>query len=111
MGRNLEPHEIALLLLMYDRGIVGKAGYINIAHVASRIKWQKIQSTFGTKDSIDKAARKLVKKMYLSDDGKSMKVLYVDKIGVDFCKGYLATFPTAMQDLEAKLYHRQGIND
>lgn len=100
---DLEPHEIAVLLLMYDRGIIGKAGYTSLEMVRSKVKWQYIQSAFGIKGSFDRTARKLVKRMYLSDDGKSMAVLYLDKLGVLYVKGYLQQHPTALTDLEAKL--------
>lgn len=88
---------------MYDRGIIGKSNYIPIQKVASKVKWQQIQGTFGIKDSLDKVARRLVKKMYLSDDGKSMAVLYLDKYGALYVNEYFKTNPTALTDLEAKL--------
>lgn len=100
---DLEPYEIAVLLLMYDRGIIGKPGYTSIQIVRSKVRWQDIQSAFGIKHSFDKVARRLVKKMYLSDDGKSMAVLYLDKLGALYVKGYLQQYPTALKDLEAKL--------
>jgi hypothetical protein len=89
--------------MMFNRGIIGKPNYIGIEKVASKVKWQQIQSAFGTKDSLDKVARKLVKRMLLSDDGKSMAVLYVDKYGAMFIEQYLKIHPTAVTDLEAKL--------
>jgi len=100
---DLEPHEIALLLMMYDRGIIGKSNYIAIEKVASKVKWQQIQGAFGIKDSLDKVARRLVKKLYLSDDGKSMAVLYLDKYGALYVEQYLKDNPAAISDLEAKL--------
>ena len=101
--RDLEPHEIAFLLMMYNRGVIGKPNYIGIEKVASKVKWQQIQAAYGTRDSLDKVARRLVKKMLLSDDGKSMAVLYLDKYGALFVEEYLKVNPTALSDLESKL--------
>jgi hypothetical protein len=100
---DLEPYEIALLLLMHDRGIIGQPNYVSIQKVASKVKWQQVQSAYGIKDGLEKVARRLVKMKLLSDAGKSMEVLYVDQFGTLFVEGYLRTNPTAMADLEAKL--------
>lgn len=100
---DLQAHEIALMLMMYDKGIIGKSGYTGIEKVAGRIRWADIQRAYGIHDSIDSVARRLVKAKLLSDDGKSMAVLYLDKLGTNFCKQYLYENPTAFADLEAKL--------
>ena len=41
--------------------------------------------------------------MLLSDDGKSMKVLYPDKMEVSFVVGYIKQNPNAFKDLEGRL--------
>ncbi|MGI0070328.1 MAG: hypothetical protein ACREAN_08760, partial [Nitrosopumilaceae archaeon] len=66
--------------------------------VRSVIKWQKIASAYHIKKSFDKIARGLVKKKLLSDDGKSMQVLYLDKLGADYVIGHLDENPNAMVD-------------
>ncbi|MFY3740458.1 MAG: hypothetical protein HMLIMOIP_000896 [Candidatus Nitrosomirales archaeon] len=88
---------------MYDEHLIGKAGYKAIQHVRSKIKWDDVASAFKVKDSFDKVARKLVKRMLLSDDGKSMQVLYLDKLGVDFVVAYIGQNPNVFKDLEEKL--------
>ena len=60
-------------------------------------------AAYKVKGSFESIARKLVKKKLLSDDGKSMEVLYLDKLGVDFIVEYLNRNPGAMRDLEEKL--------
>lgn len=100
---DLEPYEIAFLLKMYDEGLIGKAKYKATQHVASKIKWQQIQRAFKVKKSFDSVARKLVKRRLLSDDGKSMQVLYLDKFGVYYVVEYLHIHPDAMKQLEEKI--------
>jgi len=99
----LKDYEIAILLKMFDEGIIGKSGYISLQKVRSKIIWTKIASVYKTKKSFDSIARKLVKKKLLSDDGKSMAVLYLDKLGVDFVVGYLDENKNAFRDLESRL--------
>lgn len=100
---DLRPHEIALLLIMYDRGIIGMPGYTSIERVRSKVKWQQIQAAYGIKNSLESVARHLVKRKLLSDDGKSLAVLYLDRLGTYFVTEYLAVNPRAFSDLEAKL--------
>lgn len=99
----LEPYEIAVLLKMYDEQIIGKAGYKPTQRVRSKIRWQEIAGAYKVKDSFESIARKLVKKKLLSDEGKSMEVLYLDKLGLDFIVEYLHRNPDAMKDLGEKL--------
>ncbi len=101
--RELEKYQIAVILKMYDEQIIGKAGYMAIQDVRSKIKWQQMVSAYKIKDNFESVARGLVKRKLLSDDGKSMAVLYLDKLGVDFVRGYLENFPNAMKELEALL--------
>ncbi len=100
---DLRPYEIAILLKMYDEHLIGKAGYKATQLVRSKIKWHKIASAYRIKDSFESVARKLVKMKLLSDDGKSMQVLYLDKLGVGFVVAYLEHNPSAMKELEEKL--------
>jgi len=96
----LQSYEIAILLQMYNERIIGKAGYMNIHKVRNKIMWINIASHYRIKDSFDSIARRLVKRKLLSDDGKSMAVLYLDKLGVNFVVGYLSQNPNAQRDLE-----------
>ena len=96
----LKPYEIAILLQMYDERIIGPSGYTSLQTVRSKINWKKIASFYRVKESFDTVARRLVKKRLLSDDGKSLQVLFLDKLGVDFVVGYLDENPNAMKDLE-----------
>lgn len=97
---SLKPYEIAVLLQMYDERIIGPSGYTSLQTVRSKINWKKISSHYGVKESFDTVARRLVKKQLLSDDGKSMQVLFLDKLGVDFVVGYLDVNPNSFTDLE-----------
>jgi len=99
----LEDYEIAILLKMYDEQIIGMRGYLGLERVRSKIQWQNIARAYKTKKSFDSVTRKLVKRKLLSDDGKSMAVLCLDKLGVDFAVGYLDENPNAMKDLETKM--------
>ncbi|GEM_PF-1150201 len=103
----LKPYEIALLLQMYNEGIIGKRGYTSIHKVRSKTRWQQIASAYNIKDSFDNVARYLVKRKLLSDDGKSLAVLYLDKLGVDFVLAYLKQNPSAFKDLEDKIRERR----
>ena len=97
---SLKPYEIAVLLQMYDERIIGPSGYTSLQTVRSKINWKKLSSNYRVKESFDTVARRLVKKRLLSDDGKSMKVLFLDKLGVDFVLGYLDENPNSFKDLE-----------
>jgi len=99
----MENHEIAILLLMYDLQIIGDRGYTSFHRVRTKTKWQKIASIYRTRESFKTVTRRLANKGYLSDKGKSMAVLSLTKIGVDYVVGYLELYPNAMRELEAKL--------
>lgn len=99
----LENYEIAILLKMYDEKIIGKPGYTSTQKVRSKIHWERISSAYKIRKSFDMIARKLVKRRLLSDDGKSMQVLYLDKFGVDFVVAYIKQNPDALRELESKL--------
>lgn len=100
---DLEEYEIAILLQMYDKWIVGKENYISIEKVSSKIKWQDIARAYRVKKKFKSVAHGLVNKLLLSDDGKSMAVLYLDKLGVDFVEIWVKLHPSSMKDLENKL--------
>ena len=99
----LEDYEIAILLKMYDKQIIGMRGYMSLERVRSKIQWQNITRAYKIKKSFDSVTRKLVKKRLLSDDGKSMAVLCLDKFGVDYVVGYLDEHPNAMNELDEKM--------
>lgn len=99
----LEEYEIAVLLQMYDKWIVGKENYISIEKTSSKIKWQEIARAYRVKKKFKSIAHGLVNKLLLSDDGKSLQVLYLDKLGVDYVEMWLKLHPNAMKDLENKL--------
>ena len=96
----LKPYEIAILLQMYDERIIGPSGYTSLQTVRSKINWKKIASFYRVKESFDTVARRLLKKKLVSDYGKSLQVLFLDKLGVDFVVGYLGENTNAMKDLE-----------
>lgn len=100
---DLEEYEIAILLQMHDKWIIGKENYISIEKTSSKIKWQEIARVYRVKKKFKSVAQGLVNKLLLSDDGKSMAVLYLDKLGVDFVEWWLKIHPNAMRDLENKL--------
>ena len=88
---------------MYDEIIIGKKGYRSLERVRSKINWRGISSAYRVRKSFDSITRKLVNRKLLSDDGKSMAVLYLDKLGVDFVVSYLDENPNAFSDLESKI--------
>ena len=99
----LENYEIAILLKMYDERIIGNVGYKAIQNVRNNINWKGIVSAYNIKKKFETITRRLVTKKLLSDDGKSMKVLYLDKLGVSFVVGYLKQNSNAFTDLEEKM--------
>lgn len=99
----LEDYEIAILLKMFDEKIIGKPGYTSIQRVRSKIHWQNIASAYKVKKSFDSIVRHLVKRKLLSDDGKSLEVIYLDKLGVDFVYAFLKQNPNALKDLETRI--------
>ena len=98
---DLKPHEITILLQMYNEQIIGPSGYTNIKTVRSKINWRKISSHYGVMGSFDSIARRLVKRRLLSDGGKSIAVLFLAKLGVSFVVGYVKGNPNAPRDLES----------
>ena len=96
----LKPYETVILLQMYDERIIGPSGYASIQTVRSKINWKRISSHYRVKGSFESIARGLVKRKLLFDDGKSMAVLLLAKLGVSFVVGYLKEDPDAFKDLE-----------
>lgn len=94
----LKNYEIAILLQMYNEGLISH-NYKALQQVRSKIQWRKIASKYRVKEPFDKIARRLVKRRLLSNDGKSMAVLSLGKLGVDFVRVYLKKNPNAMDDL------------
>ena len=99
----LRDYEIAVLLRMYDAQIIGKSGYKAVQQVRRNINWSGIARAYSVRKGFDTVARRLVARMLLSDDGKSMKVLYLDKLGATFVVGYMKRNPDALAELDAKL--------
>lgn len=99
----LRDYEIAVLLRMYDAQIIGKSGYKAVQQVRRNINWSGIARAYSVRKGFDAVARKLVARMLLSDDGKSMKVLYLDKLGATFVVGYMKQNPDALAELDAKM--------
>jgi len=85
---------------MYNERIIGPSGYTSIQTVRSKINWKRISSYYRVKDSFESIARKLVKRKLLFDDGKSMAVLLLAKLGVSFVVGYVKENPNAFKELE-----------
>lgn len=80
----MEDYEIAIVLQAYNKGIVGMAHYVSIEKFSKMINWRKISSEYRVKKGFKSVSQKLVKRKLLSDDGKSMAVLFVQKLGVSY---------------------------
>lgn len=85
--------------MMYDKQMIGKSQYADIHYVRNAVCWDKIASHYGINAGFDSVARKLVKMRLLSDAGKSMAVLFLDKMGTSFAKAYISHNPGALEDL------------
>ncbi len=94
----MKDYEIAILLKMYDEGLIGSS-YKAIEKVKSKIQWKQIANKYQPTKTFEKISRKLVKRRLLTDQGKSMTVLSLDKFGVNFVRGHLKDNPLAMIDL------------
>ncbi len=80
----MDDYEIAIILQAYNKGVIGMPRYVAIEKFSKVINWRKISSCYRIKKGFKSVAQKLVKRKLLSDDGKSMAVLYLDKFGVDY---------------------------
>lgn len=85
---------------MYNERIIDMSGYTSIQIVRGKINWKRISSYYRIRDSFESIARKLVKRKLLSDDGKSMAVLFLDKLCVSFVVGYNKENPDAFKELD-----------
>ena len=85
----MDDYEIAVLLQAYNKGIIGMRNYVAIEKFSKMINWKKISSTYRIKKGFKSVTQKLVKHKLLSDDGKSMAVLYLDKLGVSYVVGMI----------------------
>ncbi len=83
----MNDYEIAIILQAYNKGIIGMRSYVAIEKFLKMINWRKISSAYKIKKGFKSVAQKLVKRKLLSDDGKSMAVLHLDKIGVSYIIG------------------------
>lgn len=99
-GSTLKDYEIAVILRMYDEGLIG-GGYRSLEAVRKEIRWKDIERKYKVKGGFEEVARRLIKRKLLSDDGKSMAVVSLDRLGVAFARAYLKTNPRAMDDLDA----------
>jgi len=85
----MDDYEIAIVLQAYDKGIVGMPNYVSLEKFSKMINWRKISSVYRVKKGFKSVAQKLVKRKLFSDDGKSMAVLYLDKLGVVYITGMI----------------------
>ena len=85
----MDDYEIAILLQAYNKGIIGMRNYVAIEKFSKMINWKKISSVYRIKKRFKSVVQKLVKHKLLSDDGKSMAVLYLDKLGVSYVVGMI----------------------
>ncbi len=98
---DLKPYEIAILLQIYNERIIGPSGYTSIQIVRSKINWKRISSYYRVKDSFESIACKLVRRKLLFDDGKSMAVLLLAKLGVSYVVGYVKENPDTFEKLDS----------
>jgi len=95
--------EIAILLQAYNKGIIGMRNYAAIEKFSKMINWKKISSAYRIKKGFKSVAQKLVRRKLLSDDGKSMAVLFLDKIGVAYIIGLIETEPKLISEISSKI--------
>lgn len=99
----MDDYEIAIILQAYNKGIIGMPNYVAIEKFSKIINWEKISSAYRIKKRFKSVAQKLVKRKLLSDDGKSMAVLYLDKIGVAYVIGIIESEPERISKISAKI--------
>ncbi len=87
----MEDYEIAVVLQAYNKGIIGMPNYVSVEKFSKMINWKKIAVAYKVKKGFKSIAQRLVKQRFLSDDGKSMAVLYLDKLGVAYVIGMIET--------------------
>ncbi|QLH07106.1 hypothetical protein [Nitrosopumilus ureiphilus] len=99
----MDDYEIAIILQAYNKGIIGMKNYVAIEKFSKMINWQKISTVYRIKKGFKSVAQKLVKRKLLSDDGKSMAVLYLDKIGASYIIGMNENEPKRISKILSKI--------
>ena len=99
----MDNYEIAVILQAYNKGVIGMKKYVSIQKFAKMINWKKISSEYKIKKRFKSVAQKLVKRKLLSDDGKSMAVLYLDKLGVTYIVGMIENESERISDISNKI--------
>ena len=99
----MDDYEIAILLQAYNKGIIGMQNYVAIEKFSKMINWKKISSAYRIKKGFKSVAQKLVKRKLLSDDGKSMAVLFLDKIGALYIVGLIENEPKIIEKISTKI--------
>ncbi|WP_156416096.1 hypothetical protein [Nitrosopumilus sp. Nsub] len=99
----MDDYEIAIILQAYNKGIIGMPNYVAIEKFSKMVNWKKISSAYRIKKRFKSVAQKLVKRKLLSDDGKSMAVLYLDKIGVAYVIGIIESESERISKISAKI--------
>ena len=99
----MHDYEIAVILHAYSKGIIGMPKYVAVEKFARMINWQKISSAYRVKKGFKSVAQKLVKRKLLSDDGKSMTVLYLDSLGVAYVVGMIENESEKISEISSKI--------
>jgi len=99
----MEDYEIAVILQAYNKGIIGMRNYVALEKFSKMVNWKKISSIYKIKKGFKSVAQKLVKRKLLSDDGKSMAVLYLDKLGVSYVIGLNESDPELISKILSKI--------
>jgi len=99
----MDDYEIAIILQAYNKGIIGMPCYVAIEKFSKMINWRKISSAYRIKKGFRSVAQKLVKRKLLSDDGKSMAVLYLDKLGVSYITGIIENDQKHVSEILSKI--------
>lgn len=90
--------ETAILLRMYQKGLVGNR-YRSIQIVRRSIGWDRIASHYRERRRFEAIARKLVKKRLLDDAGKSARVLSLSMMGHVRVRVCLEENPGSLEEL------------
>ena len=99
----MDDYEVAIILQAYNKGIIGMKKYVSVEKFAKMTDWKKISSTYKVKKRFKSVAQKLVKRKLLSDDGKSMSVLCLDKLGIAYITGMIKNESERISDISSKL--------
>ncbi len=79
----LENYEEALLIAMFDSGII-RMDYKPIQTVRSKTHWQEIAERYDVRKSFDRVVRHLANKGYIDLHGKGGDVASLSAIGVTY---------------------------